>query len=123
MTTTNEPLPGMDLAVQCAEAFGWKVRAWEHYDLKTDTVTPTIQVYKNDNGPWEDWEPWRDPRAWWEVAEKKALSGYAFCLHNQDDNDIWDAAFIDEHGGIHATAQTPGEAVMLAALQAVRAQG
>lgn len=117
--TTNEPLSGVDLAVAVAETFGWRTTMVDDFSENRKV----LMVNKKDRNGFSVWEPWRDPRAWWKIVEKMALSGYAFCLHNQDDNDMWDAAFVDEHGGIHATAQTPGEAVMLAALQAVRAQG
>jgi hypothetical protein len=140
MTTTNEPLSGVDLAIRCAEdVMGWPVFLVGMPDRPPEYGNTYIVVYEGDlyavrnESRSELWEPWRDPRAYMEIVE------HCRELWRTDDPEELYWQFVDcqecgwrvdvmwsHHDGdvdlYSASAETLGEAVMLAALQAVRAQ-
>jgi hypothetical protein len=121
------------LAIACAtEIMGWRIG--EPYDggslpcLYTNLAEVGFLVERHaDSTTVEAWEPWRDPCAWWEIVEKMDQQGYLFSLETSTTPEAaWLVIFGRDHDPVQGVvgqcrgADTPGRAVMLAALMAKR---
>jgi len=74
--TQDETLTGPHLAVVVAEeVMGWPMRTVIHQGDGTFVFISEADgrlkkcVREDDHCTMEHWEPWRDPRAWWEIVE------------------------------------------------------
>jgi hypothetical protein len=138
MTTTNEPLSGVALAVEVAKS----VMGWHRNEYARDENNAYPSFAASDNNivvcmsrfdGCRDWHPWRDPRAYMEIVE------HCRKLWRTDNPEelYWQFVDCQEYGwrvdvmwshhdgdvdAYSASAEMLGEAVMLAALQTVRTQ-
>jgi len=117
MTTTNEPLSGVDLAAAVAEAFGWR----------TNTYSVKGALFIERGNGLELWEPWRDMNTCFEIVDELLKDDLVtFELVSPCSAEGWGAAFhildLSAPKGRHSperySNKSRNEAIQLAALAA-----
>jgi len=105
--------------IKLAVAVAHNIMDWDTAS-RSGADNPMMEVYHD--GKWHEWQPWRDMRAAWEIVEKMVADGWK--IEMLRDND-WSCSFwrMLPFRDMVAHADTPGVAIMRAALAAVRSAG